>query len=236
MKHPPPEQTSAPAPKTGPGFTLVELLVAISIIALLAALLIPAVSKSKETARSVACMNNLHQIALASMTYTMDFNGQLPSFWDWLHTKPNDLTTGRLYPYLKSRPIYLCPTDKLDLTSKARSKSVSLTGMPSGIRDYSFAMNCEICHATDLAAFLEPSRTVLYMEGALRTNDFTGVVGPGMGASQTLAFRHRNRGHLVMADLRVETMDRKAFSNVGMTKRFWLPTNDATGPGASSLH
>src|SRR2546427_5384 len=78
-------------------------------------------------------------------------------------------------------------------------------------RDYSYAMNCEICHTTDLSAFVEPSKTLLFMEAVLQTNDFSGMVGQSRGVSQSLALRHNGRGHLVMADLRVETMDRKAF-------------------------
>ena len=55
------------------GFTLIELLVVIAIIAILAALLLPALSRSRVAARSAVCKGNLHQIALAISLYTGDF-------------------------------------------------------------------------------------------------------------------------------------------------------------------
>ncbi len=222
-------------------FTLIELLVVIAIIAILVSLLLPVISKAKETARSVSCMSNLHQIAMASVTYSMDSNGNLPSFRNWLYTtKVGDLSTGKLYPYLNSKPVYMCPTDKAQLTAKNRPKPSSGSSTVSGFagrnatRDYSYAMNCGICHATDLSAFVEPTKTVLYMEGNMGPTDYSGQVGPAM-VSQTLAFRHNNRGHLVMADLHVAKMNKKEFAQVERTKRFWFPTDDTSGPGGRGM-
>jgi len=220
-----------PGPNVPLAFTLIELLVVIAIIAILAGLLLPTLGRANESARRVACLNNIRQIGIASSVYSLDARGNFPSFRNWLFTEPGDLTTGRLFPYLKSKPVYLCPTDKLEFGLKRRTPAPTPTFGNSGHRrDYSYAMNCEICHATDISMFFEPARTLLYMEGNLATNDYTGMVGPAF-VSQGLSFRHRNRGHLVMGDLSVLTMDKKQYEKVQRTKRFWFPTDDTSGPG-----
>jgi prepilin-type N-terminal cleavage/methylation domain-containing protein/prepilin-type processing-associated H-X9-DG protein len=60
------------------GFTLIELMVVITIIAILAAMLLPALKKAKDTAQSIKCLGNLKQLGLAAINYADDFNGRLP--------------------------------------------------------------------------------------------------------------------------------------------------------------
>jgi prepilin-type processing-associated H-X9-DG protein/prepilin-type N-terminal cleavage/methylation domain-containing protein len=120
----------------GAGFTLVELLVVISIIALLIAVLLPALSRARTFAQSVACLSNLRQLQICWLMYANDHGGTLPpnlSVYDLSTGAPvpgldlrltwcagnarTDVNTanierGYLFPYNRSTAIYHCPADK----------------------------------------------------------------------------------------------------------------------------
>jgi len=115
----------------GRAFTLIELLVVVAVIAILAALLLPALSSAKEEARSINCRSNLKQLQLCWEMYGNDNGGTLcPNNWiqtietnftfkelSWCFgnartdTTTSNIQAGLLYPYDKSPGIYHCPSD-----------------------------------------------------------------------------------------------------------------------------
>jgi len=71
-------------------FTLIELLVVVAIIAILAAMLLPALSAAREKARRSSCMTNAKQIGAALLSYAGEYNGYFPSWVGWMNSRDRD--------------------------------------------------------------------------------------------------------------------------------------------------
>jgi prepilin-type processing-associated H-X9-DG protein/prepilin-type N-terminal cleavage/methylation domain-containing protein len=94
------------------GFTLVELLTAIGIISLLAALLFPSFNRAREMARRTTCQSNLKQIGLGLMQYVQDYNNAMPDAEDGDDATALEATwMDKVQPYVKNEQIFTCPTD-----------------------------------------------------------------------------------------------------------------------------
>jgi prepilin-type N-terminal cleavage/methylation domain-containing protein/prepilin-type processing-associated H-X9-DG protein len=117
--------SNPPARGAASGFTLIELLVVIAIIALLASMLLPAVSKAQAKGRQTYCLNNLRQLAMGTHMYVGDNNDWYPPIQEM---KPGFETSWR--PYLfnfvgKNPNVYDCPVEK---------DEVYASGCPAGLK------------------------------------------------------------------------------------------------------
>jgi prepilin-type N-terminal cleavage/methylation domain-containing protein len=129
----------------GNAFTLIELLLVIAIIAMLAALLMPALATAKFKGRQTACLNNLRQLALSSQMYGADNDGKLAqnsplakaggNCWVLGDMKVSAdasnaaiIRQGKLFPYANQAALYRCPTDPSRANDEPRVRSYSMNG------------------------------------------------------------------------------------------------------------
>jgi prepilin-type N-terminal cleavage/methylation domain-containing protein/prepilin-type processing-associated H-X9-DG protein len=125
------------------GFTLVELLVVIGIIALLITILMPALTRARDHANRAKCLANLRQLSNAWFMYANENKGKIVGaetdvgFWVEWGPQSTAITKGELYRYLNNTEVYRCPADFVEridpgADSVYRTRSYSINGYLNG--------------------------------------------------------------------------------------------------------
>ena len=155
-------------PSRASGFTLIELLVVIAIIAILAGLLVPALSKAKEKGKSASCQNNLRQLGLAATMFDDD-NQAYPVGWQ--ASGGNAIWYRQLQPYLGKNAnvagggVFICPSSMQRARAEEAIKSGTRGGGFWGYLTY--AQNSHInLGQTNIGSrhLTDPASTILYAD------------------------------------------------------------------------
>lgn len=200
-------------PKTGRCFTLIELLVVIAIIAILASMLLPALSRARNAVKTAKCSNNQRQIMTALFMYTDDNN----DFGPWARKAANlDIWWNSLiYPYISNNATYYL-TDRSSVFTcpsfmeMAPDALISM-GFSHMINNYFAGQAVSI----NISKIRKPGNKIYFMDG----NGYVVVALAQVNPSGTYYARYRHNGKInfAMSDGHVETTGWKITNGNGYT-------------------
>ena len=232
---------------------MIELLTVIAIIAILASMLLPSLSRAREMARRTSCSSNLRQLNLGIQQYTQDYDERLPTVTDgpngagklggWTYynafpatqAAPFEPAKGGIFPYIKSTQIFVCPDDT---NGQNNAQSYAINSCTMSDANGAVAQTPGTNPSTEtgsrtgktLAAFDEASKWMLLGEEA---GDTTGTTDDGylsLGANNKFSSRHTDGSIISFVDghtkwYRTEAITSNYFQRGGVAPDPTKPTS-----------
>ena len=227
-------------------FTLIELLVVIAIIAILAAMLMPALSQAREKAKSMRCLSNLKQIVTASKMYADNHDGY------YLRASNNYLNLTsvcwgnvlKLMNYLPNKHVFRCDSGAAEAQVDDSSFGIGLNYRTFGLNDTSYTKHRK---ETEISRFKNNSKLVMYMDvpyavnkycpgysGHARSGIFELTGGVNTTTYYTISIRHSNSSNVAFFDGHCGSLRYPEINQ----KKYWHPITSsgeviAEGPHGS---
>ncbi|MBI1841621.1 MAG: prepilin-type N-terminal cleavage/methylation domain-containing protein, partial [Verrucomicrobia bacterium] len=168
------------------GFTLIEVLVVVAIVALLAGILLPVLAKAKGRAQGITCANNIRQLHIAWIGFADEHGGKLVNnhgIQETLRTRDNwvnnvldwgfspgntnleTLRSGHLTPYLgESTGVFHCPSDKSVADNGSRIRSYSMNSMVGDPGELTNRFNPQMLQFFKNTDFPKPSEIYVFLD------------------------------------------------------------------------